>query len=119
MCLQNEPKTVYTRQMSFKEMQGAVDFRLSGCEELFAARHPLWRVRFNWVCLLTSPAVVNCIKAVSGSMATFLTATLTRREIVRPRGYQLERTVGIRRIKKKKSSGGGSLVFSEMFQYNM
>lgn len=26
---------------------------------------------FGWVRLLTSPAVVNCIKAVSGSMANF------------------------------------------------
>ena len=62
-----------------KEMQGAAD--LFGCEELFAERHWLWPILFDWVCLLTSPAVVNCIKAVSGSMATFYNSYFNRERI--------------------------------------
>lgn len=56
--------------------QSAADLGLSGCEELFVVRPIL----FNWVCLLTSPAVVNCIKAVSGSMATFYNSYFNRGE---------------------------------------
>lgn len=54
--------------ISEKEMQRAADLGLSGCEELSAERPVFF---FHWMCLLTSPAGVNCIKAVSGSMATF------------------------------------------------
>lgn len=82
-----------------KDMQG-----LMGCEELFAERHCLWPVLFNCVCLLTSPAVVNCIKAVSGSMAIFYNSYFYR-----------ERISKAQRI----SAGKDSRVFSEMFQYNM
>lgn len=63
-------------------MQGAADLGLSGCEELFfAERPPLRAVLSDWMCLLTSPAVVNCIKAVSGSMATFYNSYFNRERI--------------------------------------
>lgn len=64
-----------------REMQGAADLGLLGCEELFAEQPRLRPIYFNWVCLLTSPAVVNCIKAVSGSMATFYNSYFYRERI--------------------------------------
>lgn len=40
-------------------------------------------VLFDWVCLLTSPSVVNCIKAVSGSMAIFYNSYFYRERITK------------------------------------
>lgn len=61
-------------------------------------------VLFTWVCLPTSPAVVNCIKAVSGSMATFYNSYFYRGRSKAQRVYQLEKTVGIRRKKERRGT---------------
>jgi len=84
-----------------------------------------WPVLFDWVCLLTSPAVVNCIKAVSGSMATFYNSYFYRENTSKAQRISAGKDSWDKmkekkkKKKKKKSLGEGSLVFSEMFQYNM
>lgn len=54
-----------------------------------------------WVCLLTSPALVNCIKAVSGSMATFYNSYVNRE----------------RRSKARRTSAGEDLWYKTKFIY--
>lgn len=117
--------TVYTGGwIAEGETQGAAEFGLSGCEELSCGvASVVAHVLFNWVCLLTSPAVVNCIKAVSGSMATFYNSYVNRERISKAQRISAgkeswDKTQQLKR-KKKNITGEGSLVFSEMFQYNM
>lgn len=85
----------------------------------------MWPVLFNWVCLLTSPAVVNCIKAVSGSMATFYSYSYFYRERI-SKAQRIsagkdnwDKTNLKKKKKKSKNNQERDLVFSEMFQYNM
>lgn len=78
---------------------------------------------------LTSPAVVNCIKAVSGSMATFYNSYFygereREKKKVRPRisagkDERDQTKKQKKKIKNKNTGERGALVFSEMFQYNM
>lgn len=91
-----------------KEMQGAVSLGLSGCEELFAERPWSRPVLSGWVCLLTSPAVVNCIKAVSGSMATFYNSYCYGERISKAHRISAGKSKsGIRRVLQRKKKGGG------------
>lgn len=69
---------------------------------------------FSWVCLLTSPAVVNCIKAVSGSMAICYNGYCNRERISKAHRVQAGEHKWDKTNKKlngkEEEEGWGSLV---------
>lgn len=78
----------------FRPSWGVRSFLRSGLDS--------WPVLFDWVCLLTSPAVVNCIKAVSGSMATFYNSYVYRERISKAQRISAGKDSWDKTEKKKK-----------------
>lgn len=95
------------------EMQLAADSGPSGCEELSAEQPWLRPVVFSWMRLLTLPTVVHCIKAVSGSMATFYNSYFYRERISKAQRISAGKDSWDKTNKTNlKSPVEGSLVFS-------
>lgn len=124
--LQSELKTVHARRNvvhCWRENEwkgGCSRCRLiGGVSGFLAERTRWWSVRLGWVCLLTSPAVVNCIKAVSGSMASFYNSYCYGERRSKAHRTEAGEDRWDTTHSKQNQKKGRVSFFSEMFQYNM